>query len=87
MLIEALSSWQYDVPDGMMGALFGAMLADSLDDEGKAKLKQDEDERCARRKDELAMREERSIMLKAKLLAIKDGIVADGIVSDVCGRK
>lgn len=71
-LIEALEAWEHkDTAGEMLGDVMEAMITRG-DPETKAKLKADGDERKRTRERERASRKERSIILRAKLLAIRN---------------
>ena len=80
LLIEALTAWEYDVGDDSFGAIMAGLLSTDAPPEIKRKMDMDIKERRDKMKKERKRRQERAIMLKAKLLTIKDSEVAKEIM-------
>ena len=73
ILIEGVDEWvNKGWTDGLMGGLFTALLSDKMDEKAKADMKAKEQAEEAKRNEAKAIRKEHGIMLKAKLLMMKD---------------
>ena len=80
VLLEALDAWEVKDANGrMMGSLLGAML--SRNDEERAKMKEMEDRENKKMEESMRIRKERAIILKAKLLQMRDGIEVDSLLN------
>ena len=78
VLIEAVESWeQKDFGKALMGGILDSMMSKAMPADIREKHKRDRDEE--RRKGELAakVRKERSVMLRAKLIGLRDAIDAE----------
>ena len=72
MLLEALTAWEDKDFSGMMiGTLIGGMLTDD-----KEKAKRDREVELVKYNEAKKVRQERSILLKAKLIGMKDSTIA-----------
>lgn len=84
VLLEAMEAWE---AKGMAGRVMGSMMSAMLcrSDEERAaveeKLRQEEQ----REKEEQRQRKERSVMLRAKLISLRDSLDADRILEDARG--
>lgn len=76
VLFEAVEKWERDDvgPEMMLGILGG--MASSSSPEAAAKIEQLQAEREAKRKAAAKLRRERGVLLRAKLIKIRDGMDA-----------
>jgi hypothetical protein len=82
-LIDAVEAWENSGDAGEMAAdLMGAMLCRGDDPKMKAEVERATFERKRELKAKKRIRKERSIMLRAKLLQIRDGVEADSLLAD-----
>jgi hypothetical protein len=76
ILLEAMSSWeQKDVGSDIIETLLSSMIEPGLPEEGKLALSNINKRRDNKRQQEFENRKETAILLKAKLIQIKHGIV------------
>jgi hypothetical protein len=81
--LEALEAWETkDFAGEMMSDLFGAMLV-KKDPDAKAQIDQDQRSDKLKRARATALRKERSVILRAKLLTIRERRRVDVVVRDV----
>ncbi len=72
-LVEALEEWEHKGASGeLVGDMFGAMFIDKATPEAKAKYEAERAESRRKRERETAVRKERSVILRAKLLSIRN---------------
>lgn len=79
-LIEALKSWEdKDFGTGIMMDMVEMMVTDTTAPNHKADLAKKREERSNEAKKSKMIREERSILLKAKLISMRDSIIASSL--------
>lgn len=77
VLIEAVDAWvDKDFGHSIMTDMITMMLSDGASPEAKEKIKRTKEDERNKAKQEKTLRKEQAIMLKAKLLKIRDKIVA-----------
>jgi len=82
ILIEAVDEWvSKDLAGNLMSGLFEAMLTDKADPIVQEKMKQEREARNVKEKQEKEIREEQAIMLKAKLVSMKQDINVNKLVN------
>jgi hypothetical protein len=75
ILIEAVDEWvNKDSMGNLMTGLMGTLFTDKMDEVGKKKFEEMEAKKDRERKEARKLREETAIMLKAKLLSMKQRI-------------
>lgn len=80
ILIEAMDSWiSKDSTGEFMSEILGALLTDKMTDEGKEKLKQDRHIEKIKRDQSRREREEKAILMKAKLIQIRKLLTTQAI--------
>ena len=78
ILMDALDAWERAPgKDDILSGVFAAMLLGSQDDESKEKFKKRSRESGETAQLEVRTRKEQAIMLKAKLLMMRDASVVD----------
>jgi hypothetical protein len=80
VLLEALTAWESkDFGTDIMFSLMGSIFVDKKDPEAKAKHDESERQRKATAEQESKMRKETSVLLKAKLIKLKQSIAIESI--------
>lgn len=83
VLLEALEAWETkDVAGDIMGDIFSAVLA-GKDPAAKAEMENSRRGEKVQRERAKVLRKERSIMLRAKLLTIRERRRVDRVIRDV----
>ena len=83
VLIEAMESWeQKDFGKSILGAVFGGMGMRDASPEMKAKYERDMKEERAKDDAATKIRKERSVVIRSKLISIRDSITADKVFED-----
>lgn len=81
ILIESIDEWvNKDFGSAIMSGLLTTILTKDAPPEVKAEMKMKDDEERQNQKAARKLREEQAIILKAKLLKIRDGIKAENII-------
>jgi hypothetical protein len=80
LLLQSLDSWEKDVGDGLGGTIMMAVIGDRMPPEERAKAEAEINKKEQKRKAEMQHRKERCIMLKAKLLTLRDGMAAEEFI-------
>ncbi len=82
VLIEALCDWEKSGLEGqMVGGLFGALLSRG-DEDAKLKMQQEQERQMNEFKRQMKIKKERAIMIQAKLIQLRDSLVADRAIID-----
>lgn len=78
VLFEAVEKWEQDDMGGeIMGAMFEGLFIDKASPEAIAKMEAEREERGRKKSAARRQRKERGVLLRAKLVMIKDAIEAD----------
>ena len=79
VLIESMEAWENkDDFGGIIAGMFDEMLSEKSSPEKQLEMKLRREKENRDRQDKKLVRKERSIMLRAKLIALRDSIDADG---------
>lgn len=82
VLIEATEAWESkDAAGELMGDLLQGMLSRG-DEKTLAEMKQRKMEETRKREQEKKLRKERSIILRAKLISLRDSMDADSLLKE-----
>ena len=80
ILIEAVDSWvDKNFGHSILKDMLTMVVSDGASPEAKEKIKRTKEEDCNKEKQERVLRKEQGIMLKAKLLKTRDGIMANSL--------
>lgn len=80
ILLDSLESWERDV-GSFVADILGSLIAPAASLKARTRYEQGRKERHAREKLERQSRKERVILLKAKILKLRDSILADELTS------
>jgi len=73
VLFEAVEAWEReDKGPGLMGALLTGMVGESASDEGKSQMERSMEQKQKEADHERKMRKERGVLLRAKLITLRD---------------
>ena len=76
-ILEALDSWEKDVPDGFIGILMVAVLGDKLSPEARAEHEAKQEQEKLERERTIRNRKNTAVRIKAKVLSVRDSLMAD----------
>jgi hypothetical protein len=80
-LIEAVEAWEAkDFGSRLIGTMLGAMAC-GKDDESREKFEADQEKQRVKSEAESRVRKERGVMLRSKLISLRDSADADALLS------
>lgn len=83
MLIEAVEAWESkDAAAQLMDSMLGSLVCKN--DEDRKRFEEKQEQKAMARNEHKKMRKERSIILRAKLIAMRDSANADKLLAEVC---
>lgn len=85
LLIESVKAWQAN-SGKMIGAIFGAMLGPKPSDPSYTEFKRQQEDGERKEKREQTIRDDRAVMLHAKLIGIRNRIEAGKFVDSAVGN-